>query len=131
MKDGDVIPTPLKNLKIGDEILAEEEGKQIYSKIRGWLHKNSTMEYEFLEIHTESGSFIVSDMHSVGLLNGEYAFAKNLLGSYLANGEKVTKIESKMATGVYAPYTNSGNFYVKVSGTSKTLAHCFAYIDDP
>lgn len=89
------------------------------------------MEYEFLEVYTESGSFVVSDMHSVKLLSGEYAFAKDLNGSYLSNGEKVTKIGTKKEAGVYAPFTNSGNFFVKVSDSSRTLAHCFAYIDDP
>lgn len=33
--------------------------------------------------------------------------------------------------GIYAPLTQSSNFYIKVGQNHKTLAHSYAYIQNP
>lgn len=58
---------------------------------------------------------MVSAMHNVALHDGEYAFAKDLLGQKLHNGQTVSKLTKKIAKGIYAPMTELGNFFVKTS----------------
>lgn len=74
---------------------------------------------------------MVSSHHNIALSDGSYAFAQELLGKTLHNGEIVTNVQKVTARGVYAPMTGQGNFYVKSSDSEKALAHCFANIRNP
>ena len=48
---------------------------------------------------------MVSSHHNIALSDGSYAFAQELLGKTLHNGEIVTNVQKVTARGVYAPMT--------------------------
>lgn len=65
------------------------------------------------------------------MMDGSYTFAKELLNQRLHNGQIVREVRNVTSKGIYAPLTETGNFYVKMSEDEKTLVHCFANIRNP
>ena len=94
------------------------------------MHKD-TETANFIKITTEKGSFIASDFHNIRLINSTFAFTKNLNGQFLENGQKVIELASITKEGIYAPLTESSNFYIHLGNNEKTLAHSYAYLPNP
>ena len=80
---------------------------------------------------TESGKFMASDFHNIALMDGTYSFAKDVNGKFLFNGEQVLSVKNVTETGIYAPLTQTSNFYIMVGESERTLAHSYAYIQNP
>lgn len=131
LENGDVITKKLEEVQIGDQILSQVNGQEQFSEVRGWLHKNKTMDLTYFKIETETGSFVSSAFHNIGLIDGTYSYAKDLHNQFLSNGEKVIRVTTKQDTGVYTPFTDNGNFFISLNNQKKTLVHCFANIKNP
>lgn len=59
-------------------ILSQVDGKDVYSPLVAWLHKNEQENANFMEVITDTGIFYASDFHNIGLFNGSFSFTKDL-----------------------------------------------------
>ncbi|CAB9498161.1 Warthog protein [Seminavis robusta] len=109
--------TPMKDLANGDTILV---GGGSYEPIYSFAHLDKTKSATFLQVHTndqEDAPLEVTEEHLVHA-NGKYVPAGELqIGDILTaanSNEKriITKLESIVKTGLYAPLTASGTLIV-------------------
>jgi hypothetical protein len=87
----------------------------------------------YLQIIDSKGShFNVSKYHHLALEDGTYGFAGNTLNQKLfRSNETINKMNNVMKRGLYAPYSDAGNYYVVKSNGDKILAHVFSNIKNP
>ena len=132
----------MKDLKVGQMVLAQNnecyDCPPIYSEVVGWFHKDSDVEYDYLEIKTgETGTFYTSAYHNIAIQDGKYVFAKDLEGINLFSNKRnknvgsVKEINTQTKQGMYAPKTRSGNYYIMLNFEAHILAHNYAHIKDP
>jgi len=131
-------PTSMAELKIGDEILGLDEstGKQEFSRVRAWLHRDVEASSEMVAMTGLEGTLTASPHHLMASGPRNYNFVSELQGSMLSTHDyKTMQVDSLSPTvghGLYAPLTATSNFYVG-SPELKTsvLASSFAEVRHP
>ena len=134
----------MDSLKEGDQILGLKNGKEVFGEVRSWFHHEIESYGDYLSITIDGRSFEVSSKHNmavqkqVSLLGEnslEYAFAEELEGENVFPVGKVSKVEKVRSKGVYAPRTETMNYFIYLEGgeqgSQKVLAHAFAHIRNP
>jgi hypothetical protein len=133
-------PKRMADVQIGDSLLGmEPEGEVVFSKVRGWLHRQPEGSSSMTVIETDGGSTIASAKHSIGTpmagrLTYMYADAFQVGHQvYSRNGSAVTVrgIGEKVVHGFYSPLTMTSNFFVGTTADSVLLAHGFAHFPVP
>jgi hypothetical protein len=84
-----------------------------------------------LELDDGVGSLRISPLHNIALETGNYVFAKDALGSKLFGSEPIQNAQEKILKGIYAPLTESGNFYIQTDDGRRVLVSCIANIKNP
>ena len=49
-ENGQKIAKNMEDIQLGDLLLSEENGKEVYSDVITWIHHNKNTEVEYLEI---------------------------------------------------------------------------------
>merc|ERR1719320_32807 len=117
----------MKELKIGQSVMTlDEEGSPAVTTFLGWLHKDTMMEAEFLEITTEDGHKITLTPTHIIMVNSDMKLARHaVLGDQLVSKTgaptAVNSITKLVTKGVYSPLTMSSTILV-----NNILASCFA-----
>ena len=116
----------MKELRIGQSVMTlDKEGSPAVTTFLGWLHKDTTLEAEFLEITTEDGHKItLTPTHIIMVNSGMKLASQVTIGDQLLSKTGpvvVLTIERVITRGVYSPLTTSST--VLVSGV---LCSCFA-----
>ena len=140
----------ISDLKVGDEILAydKEKGKNHFSKVIAWLHRDTVGNLEFEEIHTqENYTFSASETHNIGFIKDgklDFKFTEDLssgdkLMGFGKNLTVSTADDVRIRKGLYSPMTELKNFYIfpqdvaegQLKSTPMILVHCLSQIDGP
>lgn len=139
----------MKDLQVGEYILGHDadSNRTMYSRVDAWLHRQRLTDFEYLKVKTESTQFYSSWRHNIAIRKGDaysYVFCnelmnKTLVGVSESDKLRVTGYEEVKKKGVYAPYTNLGNYYIVGEATdqlrknqkSLILVHSFAEIAKP
>ena len=75
---------------------------------------------------------MTSHFHNIAVKDRSYLFGKELVNEELYGNEiHVNSIEEIEQRGMYAPLTESGNYYILTSEEEKILAHNFANVRRP
>ena len=117
----------MKELKIGQSVMTlDEEGSPAVTTFLGWLHKDTNLEAEFLEITTEDGHKITLTPTHIIMVNSEMKLASqvvvgDLLTDRTGAPTAVISITKLVTKGVYSPLTMSSTILV-----NNILASCFA-----
>jgi len=116
----------MKELRIGQSLMTlDEEGSPSVTTFLGWLHRDTNLEAEFLEITTEDGHKITLTPSHIIMVNSDMKLASQVtIGDQLLSKTGpvvVLTIERVITRGVYSPLTTSST--VLVSGV---LCSCFA-----
>ena len=121
---------PMEELRRGDKILAHVNGEEQFTTVTGWLH-HEEQESDYLKLKFEEGSVMVSAKHNIATAKNTYSFADE--ASHVFGQGEIISVEKIKAKGLYAPKTESNNYYVFIDGTDADmmLAHCFAHIRNP
>ncbi len=83
-------------------------------------------------IDSKGSHFNVSKYHNLALEDGTYGFAGDTLNRKLfRSNETINKMNKVMKRGLYAPYSDAGNYYVVKSNGDKILAHAIANFNNP
>jgi len=127
----------------GDQVLGMRNGKEVFGKVKSWFHHETESYGEYLTVSIRGKSFQVSPKHNMAVEkktaelgeNGiEYAFAEEVEGQSLFPAGKVDKVQKVRSLGVYAPRTETMNYFIYLEGgqeSVKVLAHAFAHIRNP
>ena len=109
-------PVQMKDLEVGDEVLDVDLQ---YVKVIGWLHRDESLDAEFIELSCGSASLEVTPEHLLYCTDAQdYVQAKlaRTLETLFFDGSMMPRrIESKRTvqrTGIYAPLTTSGTLLV-------------------
>lgn len=138
----------MSELSLGEEILGfdHESGRQVFSAVRAWLHRDPHAEVNMASVVSSVGTLVVSNRHSLAVQSDEgcdstdckaYKFAGDLeveKDSLVTIGGTgvVQKISQTKGVGLYAPLTKTSNFFVGGPGESPAvLAHSFAQLEQP
>lgn len=70
-------------LKVGDEVLARDAGVDVFTRVEGWLHRETQGYSPYLNIHYHDGALSVSRKHNIAVDEHDYHFAEDLLGKSL------------------------------------------------
>jgi len=117
----------MKELKIGQSVMTlDKEGSPAVTTFLGWLHRDTNLETEFLEITTEDGHKITLTPTHIIMVNSDMKLASHVVvGDLLTNKTgapiAVTSITRLLTTGVYSPLTMTSTILV-----NNILASCFA-----
>jgi len=132
----------LDELRIGESILGYDREKgEVYTKVRGWFHRDSQAKVEYLNVTFSNGEdLIVSEKHNIAFKNNDYSFdfrfAEELTKKDELFGSEnyVAEISTISETGLYAPMTYNSNYFVFTSKSEdrvRILAHDYANIRSP
>lgn len=130
----------MKDLALGDHVLSMVDGQIVEVPVFVWLHRIVNVPIEYTVLETTNGTITSSTMHSIGYYDQvtdtvSYKYTGDfVVGDVLVSPDNVhhniINIARKMKTGLYAPYTDTGNFFVG-DGTNYFLAHSFANVQNP
>jgi len=132
LKNGQI--KKMKDLQVGDEVLAFKNKKSSYVRVYGFLHREEDRIAQFLEIHLESGECLrLTQQHMLYRANSE-SFSDIVTAQEISVGDRlylvsenktdiktVTSITMTELRGIYAPVTYFGNIVV-----DGVLASCYA-----
>lgn len=122
----------MDKLHKGDQILALENGEEVFTEITSWFHHDPTAQMGYLRVAVANSHFEVSPKHNIALDDLSYAFAEELTGKTLFGSTQPESLKTTQNIGLYAPKTNTNNYFVVLEdGQTKVLAHCFAHIRNP
>jgi hypothetical protein len=140
-------------IRINDEVLGLDPatGKQTYSKVVAWLHRDTQAIAKYDSVTTKQGAaFEASDYHNIAFANSDgkvdFKFAKDL-----REGDELIGLPSSAPVvdsvqpegerrGLYSPFTEVGNYYVfnsafRGEGDAKAepmiLAHVLSQVSNP
>ena len=108
----------MKELKIGQSVMTlDKEGSPAVTTFLGWLHRDTNLETEFLEITTEDGHKITLTPTHIIMVNSDMKLASHVVvGDLLTNKTgapiAVTSITRLLTTGVYSPLTMTSTILV-------------------
>ena len=116
----------MKDLSIGQSLMTlDEEGSPRETTFLGWLHRDTNLKAEFLEITTDNGYKITLTPGHIIMVNSGMKLASQVtLGDQLVTKTGpavVVTIERMVTTGLYSPLTTTST--VLVNGV---LCSCFA-----
>jgi len=134
----------MKNLKQEDDILGlTTKNKPEFSKVKLWFHRDTTITSTHKTVETNDGTLTSSFTHNIATINDMrdiiYKHANDIQHDELLIGlnnsyiysSKVINVYHSKRQGMYAPFTQLGNYFVSDDGNAFYLAHSFAYITDP
>ena len=126
LEDGTV--KTMSQLKKGDRVLVSASGESVdgtgtYSDIYMFSHQDPTAESDFVQIVTASGASVRLTPDHYLYVNGKLAVAKTVrLGDTVSSAgsasDKVVKVGTVRATGLYNPHTLHGDIVVDGVRTS-------------
>jgi len=116
----------MKELKIGQSVKTHDEGgSPTVTTFLGWLHRDTNLETEFLEITTENGYKITLTPTHIIMVNSDMKLASQVtIGDQLLSKTGpavVLSIERVITRGVFSPLTTCSTLLV-----SGLLCSCFA-----
>ncbi len=132
----------LSDLSIGDEVLSvNNQGALEFSPVILFLDRDPKEQRQFYHISTEAGQaltltpshLIYASTEAIEASRFEAIYAKDIReGDFILvhNGQgnmkpvRVTDVEMRVLTGVFAPLTSAGNLVV-----DDVLASCYAVVD--
>jgi hypothetical protein len=140
----------MADLEVGDLVLtADSDGSLQFSPVILFLDRDPDSRRQFYAIETESGvtltvtpsHLVYADLRNDGFKENEISDSENFKavfagrvreGDYILvqrdgamSPSRVTNIETKIFSGVFAPLTSSGNLVV-----DGALASCYAVLED-
>jgi hypothetical protein len=134
----------MKNLKQGDDILGlTTQNKPEFSKVKLWFHRDTSTISMHKTVKTNDGTLTSSFTHNIATINDAqdiiYKHIDNIKHNELLIGlndsfiysSKVIDGYNSKKQGMYAPFTELGNYFVSDDGNAFYLAHSFACITDP
>jgi hypothetical protein len=70
-------------------------------------------------------------LHNIALEGGDYVFARDTVGQTLFGSKEVKSAQERRLKGVFAPLTESANFYVQTNDGRRVLVSSLANIANP
>lgn len=133
----------MSELQIQDMVLVHDPNTiphQRFEPVWFWLHRSIKTEAQYIHLKTNISSVTLSAHHNLAYIDPDtgviaYKFAtdfteKDILVTPMGY-QRVTKFSVVNDTGLYAPFTSVGNFYVSSDGKEFYLSHCFANVESP
>ncbi len=74
---------------------------------------------------------LISPLHNIALETGSYVFARDTIGKTLFGSQKIKNAQERTLKGIFAPLTESANFYIQTNDGRRVLVSCLANIENP
>jgi hypothetical protein len=113
---------------------------QRFEPVWFWLHRSIKTEAQYIHLKTNISSVTLSAHHNLAYIKPNtgvitYKFATDFIENDILltpiGYQRITKLSVVNDTGLYAPFTRVGNFYVSSDGKEFYLTHCFANVESP